>query len=52
MSGTVSLALTHSLIRPYRLVEIAPQYYDMSNFPECEAKRILLRLISRKGAKR
>jgi hypothetical protein len=33
-----------------RLVEIAPQYYDMSNFPECEAKRILSRLISRKAA--
>nr|CDS28337.1 pre mRNA splicing factor ATP dependent [Hymenolepis microstoma] len=28
-------------VKPDWLVRIAPQYYDMSNFPECEAKRIL-----------
>ena len=28
-----------------RLVKYAPQYYDLSNFPECEAKRKLERLI-------
>ena len=31
-----------------RLIELAPQYYDMSNFPECEAKRLLSRLVARK----
>lgn len=25
------------------LLEIAPQYFDMANFPECEAKKILMR---------
>lgn len=29
------------------LLEIAPQYYDMSNFPECEAKKILTRKLRR-----
>ncbi|KAL3315420.1 Pre-mRNA-splicing factor ATP-dependent RNA helicase dhx15 [Cichlidogyrus casuarinus] len=29
------------------LVKIAPQYYDMSNFPDCEAKRILERLVKK-----
>ena len=29
------------------LVKIAPQYYDMSNFPQCEAKRQLEQIISR-----
>jgi hypothetical protein len=24
-----------------RLVDIAPHYYDLSNFPQCEAKRVL-----------
>ena len=28
------------------LLELAPAYYDMSNFPECEAKRILSRRIA------
>jgi hypothetical protein len=28
----------------HRLIEIAPHYYDMSNFPNCEAKRILERI--------
>ncbi|RMX47490.1 hypothetical protein pdam_00002199 [Pocillopora damicornis] len=27
------------------LVKIAPQYYDMRNFPMCEAKRVLERII-------
>eukprot|EP00041_Stephanoeca_diplocostata_P026274 m.705161 g.705161 ORF g.705161 m.705161 type:complete len:710 (+) comp22925_c0_seq3:145-2274(+) len=27
------------------LLEIAPQYYDMGNFPECDAKRILSRRL-------
>ena len=33
------------------MVDIAPQYYDMSNFPQCEAKRILERIIAKKESK-
>lgn len=29
------------------LVKLAPQYYDMRNFPMCEAKRVLERIIDR-----
>lgn len=29
------------------LVRTAPQYYDMSNFPNCEAKKVLERVIER-----
>lgn len=29
------------------LLKISPQYYSMSNFPECEAKRILSRLAAK-----
>jgi hypothetical protein len=35
----------------YRMVQIAPQYYDMSNFPHCEAKRQLERIIAKVQAK-
>eukprot|EP00049_Salpingoeca_infusionum_P025957 m.22832 g.22832 ORF g.22832 m.22832 type:complete len:700 (-) comp8428_c2_seq1:20-2119(-) len=34
-------------VKPEWLLQLAPQYYDMSNFPECEAKRILSRMIRR-----
>ncbi|VDL61292.1 unnamed protein product [Hymenolepis diminuta] len=34
-------------VKPDWLVRIAPQYYDMSNFPECEAKRILEKCVNR-----
>ncbi len=30
-----------------RLIKIAPQYYDLENFPQCEAKRQLQRIQSR-----
>lgn len=30
-----------------RLIKIAPQYYEMSNFPQCEAKRMLERIIAK-----
>ena len=30
-----------------RLVKVAPQYYDMANFPQCEAKRQLERIIAK-----
>lgn len=33
------------------LVKIAPQYYDMPNFPQCEAKRVLERLIAKMEAR-
>ena len=29
------------------LVELAPHYYDLSNFPACEAKRVLERIYRR-----
>ncbi|RNA28245.1 pre-mRNA-splicing factor ATP-dependent RNA helicase DHX15 [Brachionus plicatilis] len=34
-------------IKPEWLLKIAPQYYDLSNFPNCEAKRQLERLQAR-----
>lgn len=34
-------------IKPEWLVKIAPNYYDMSNFPQCEAKRQLEILIAK-----
>jgi len=30
------------------LVEIAPHYYDLSQFPQCEARRVLERLWQKK----
>ncbi|XP_043918118.1 pre-mRNA-splicing factor ATP-dependent RNA helicase DHX15 [Protopterus annectens] len=38
-------------IKPEWLVKIAPQYYDMSNFPQCEAKRQLERIIAKLQSK-
>ncbi|CAG03735.1 unnamed protein product, partial [Tetraodon nigroviridis] len=38
-------------IKPEWLVKIAPQYYDMSNFPQCEAKRQLERIIAKLESK-
>uniref|UniRef100_A0A1I8F103 RNA helicase n=1 Tax=Macrostomum lignano TaxID=282301 RepID=A0A1I8F103_9PLAT len=37
-------------IKPEWLVKIAPQYYDMTNFPNCEAKRILERIVMRSNS--
>ncbi|GFR73815.1 pre-mRNA-splicing factor ATP-dependent RNA helicase DHX15 [Elysia marginata] len=34
-------------VKPEWLVKMAPQYYDMSNFPMCEAKRQLERIIAK-----
>ena len=34
-------------IKPEWLLKIAPQYYDLSNFPQCEAKRQLERIKAR-----
>uniref|UniRef100_A0A665TLZ1 RNA helicase n=1 Tax=Echeneis naucrates TaxID=173247 RepID=A0A665TLZ1_ECHNA len=38
-------------IKPEWLVKIAPQYYEMSNFPQCEAKRQLERIIAKLESK-
>uniref|UniRef100_A0A3Q3IRP0 RNA helicase n=1 Tax=Monopterus albus TaxID=43700 RepID=A0A3Q3IRP0_MONAL len=38
-------------IKPEWLVKIAPQYYEMSNFPQCEAKRQLERIIAKLSSK-
>jgi len=38
-------------VKPEWLIDVAPGYYDMTNFPKCEAKRELERIIQRrKGA--
>uniref|UniRef100_A0A671RHH5 RNA helicase n=1 Tax=Sinocyclocheilus anshuiensis TaxID=1608454 RepID=A0A671RHH5_9TELE len=34
-------------IKPEWLVKIAPGYYEMSNFPQCEAKRQLERIVAK-----
>lgn len=31
----------------FRLVKIAPGYYEMGNFPQCEAKRQLERIVAK-----
>lgn len=38
-------------IKPEWLIQITPQYYDMSNFPQCEAKRVLERMIAKMDTK-
>lgn len=32
----------------YRLIDVAPHYYDLTNFPQCEAKRVLERLYKKR----
>jgi pre-mRNA-splicing factor ATP-dependent RNA helicase DHX15/PRP43 len=39
------------LIEPEWLLELAPDYYDLRNFPECEAKRVLERMLVKKMKK-
>ena len=34
-------------VKPEWLVRVAPQYYDMNNFPQCEAKRQLENVIAK-----
>eukprot|EP01126_Amoeba_proteus_P049346 TRINITY_DN5769_c0_g1_i12.p1 TRINITY_DN5769_c0_g1~~TRINITY_DN5769_c0_g1_i12.p1 ORF type:complete len:160 (-),score=36.69 TRINITY_DN5769_c0_g1_i12:77-556(-) len=36
-------------VQPEWLLEISPHYYDMRNFPNCEAKQILSRLLARQN---
>lgn len=35
-----------------RLVDISPHYYDLVNFPQCEAKRVLEKLYKKKERER
>ncbi|GJN31289.1 hypothetical protein PR202_gb19671 [Eleusine coracana subsp. coracana] len=39
-------------IRGEWLIDIAPHYYDLSNFPSCEAKRVLERLYNKRERER
>lgn len=41
----------HLLLSFPRLVKIAPQYYEMGNFPQCEAKRQLERIVAKLSTK-
>lgn len=34
------------------LIDVAPQYYDLSNFPQCEARRVLERLSQKRDRER
>ncbi|GLJ09223.1 hypothetical protein SUGI_0104130 [Cryptomeria japonica] len=34
------------------LIDVAPHYYELSNFPNCEAKRVLERLYNKRGRER
>jgi len=43
-----SCGLLTRLVSACRLLEIAPHYYDMENFPDCEAKLVFKRVIQRK----
>ena len=42
---------TCTVVDPEWLLELAPEYYDMSTYPECEAKRELTRLLLKKAKK-
>lgn len=35
-----------------RLVDIAPHYFDLENFPNCEAKRVLEKLYKKRERER
>ncbi|KAM3313668.1 hypothetical protein ACQJBY_032918 [Aegilops geniculata] len=39
-------------IRGEWLIDIAPQYYDLTNFPSCEARRVLERLHNKRERER
>ncbi|XP_033756621.1 putative pre-mRNA-splicing factor ATP-dependent RNA helicase PRP1 [Pecten maximus] len=42
---------TVSDVKPDWLIAVAPQYYDMENFPQCEARRQLERIIAKMQTK-
>lgn len=44
----IEICLTPIIFLSDRLVDIAPHYYDLSNFPQCEAKRVLEKLYKKR----
>jgi pre-mRNA-splicing factor ATP-dependent RNA helicase DHX15/PRP43 len=36
-------------IDPNYFYEVSPEYFDLDDFPECEAKRKLMRIFRRQG---
>jgi hypothetical protein len=48
LSLSLSVAVPEALTTGARLLDLAPHYYDMSNFPDCEAKIVLKRILQRK----
>jgi len=47
--GEMQMVIASEILsRLCRLVNIAPHYYDLSNFPSCEAKRVLERLYNKR----
>jgi pre-mRNA-splicing factor ATP-dependent RNA helicase DHX15/PRP43 len=49
---TKNFIRTVSDVKGEWLVDIAPHYYELSNFPDCEARRVLERLYRKMGAGR
>lgn len=47
---TKNFIRTVSDIKGEWLIEIAPHYYELSNFPDCEARRVLERLYRKMGS--
>ncbi|TPX62246.1 hypothetical protein PhCBS80983_g00454 [Powellomyces hirtus] len=39
---------TCTAIKGEWLLDVAPAYYDLANFPQCEARRVLERIVARK----
>ena len=46
---TKQFVRTVTAVRGEWLLEIAPHFYDVNHFPECEAKRVLARLSKKTG---
>ena len=51
MLTTKNYIRTVTDIKPEWLLKIAPQYYDLQNFPQCEAKRQLEVILARLESK-
>lgn len=51
MFAKLSFIITIFLVG-YRLVDVAPHYYDLENFPQCEAKRVLEKLYKKREKER
>lgn len=48
----VNTGLKGKIFLDCRLIDIAPHYYDLSNFPQCEAKRVLEKLYRKREKER